>query len=143
MHKTSAQKQALRTTIKSERSTRVRRALIGIFEKTQQPLSVPELLEQLEKYDINANKTTVYRQLAALQKKDILKEIPIAGHALHYELAKGQAHHHHLICVNCHRKQNISITEDVARHERTIKKKHSFAVTHHSLEFYGYCKQCQ
>lgn len=125
------------------RQTPVSRALHDIFGKTPQPLSVTELLEQLARHGLVANKTTIYRQLSALCKKGIVKEIPIAGHALHYELVAAKQHHHHLICINCHRKQDISITEDFKRHERSIKKKQGFAVTHHSLEFYGYCQQCQ
>lgn len=126
-----------------QRFTRVRRSLLALFEKTAHPLSVPELLEQLKKDGVSANKTTIYRQLDSLREKGIIKEIPIAGHALHYELATQKNHHHHLICVTCHRKQDISVTEDFKRHERSIKKKQQFDITHHSLEFYGYCKHCR
>lgn len=128
---------------KIERSTRVRRSLLALFERAPHPLSVPEIIEQLVGEGIAANKTTIYRQLESLQAKGIVQEIPIAGHALHYELAKQKSHHHHLICIKCHRKQDIHIDEDFKRHERSIKKNQQFAVTHHSLEFYGYCKKCQ
>ncbi len=127
---------------KGERLTDIRRALIEIFSAATEPLSVPMLLLKLEKKQLFANKTSVYRQLAALQEHGLIHEINLANRAKHYELIPDD-HHHHLVCLKCKQVEDVSFEEDIVRQEKYINRHHGFKVVRHDLEFFGFCAKCQ
>jgi Fe2+ or Zn2+ uptake regulation protein len=124
-----------------ERETALRKAVVGILERNKEPISTQEILEKLTAKKLSANKTTVYRQLATLVEYGLVREIRLADRSVRYEL--GDDHHHHLVCTNCHRVEDISFNEDLERQEAIIKRTKKFKVTHHALEFFGLCKKCQ
>lgn len=125
-----------------ERLTAVRHALIEILSHSHKPLSVQELLKSLSKKKITVNKTTVYRQLAAMMRSYIIEEVRLTDRSVRYELAESR-HHHHLVCLKCHKIEDVSFDEDFKRQEKIIKKKTGFTITQHSLEFFGMCAVCQ
>ena len=59
-----------------------------------------------------------------------------------YESAVGRHHHDHLICKRC---QTIIEFEDdrIEALQQAVAKLHGFLVTHHKLELYGLCADCQ
>jgi Fe2+ or Zn2+ uptake regulation protein len=126
-----------------ERITAVRTAVLAILTKEEHPLSVQDLLNKLAKRHLRANKTTVYRQLETLTAKQIVREIRFADRTVRYELARDNDHHHHLVCLNCGKTEDISFKEDIERQEKSIMKQKKFKVLEHSLEFFGLCHACQ
>jgi Fur family transcriptional regulator, ferric uptake regulator len=60
---------------------------------------------------------------------------------LRYELA-GKEHHHHLVCENCGKIEDV-LSRVIPALEEEIKNKHKFLVKRHSLEFFGLCEDCQ
>ena len=60
-----------------ERKTTVSTMLLEILKSSSDPVSVSDILNQLEKGQLNPNKTTIYRQLEKLKEKQIVLEIPI------------------------------------------------------------------
>ncbi len=126
-----------------ERMTPIRRTLLGLFVKNPHPISALELLVQLNKRSFKANKTTVYRQLATLQRYGIVHEVRLADRSVRYELAVSKRHHHHLVCVECRKVEDVSFAEDLERQAKIIKKTKKFTVLQHSLEFFGVCARCQ
>ncbi len=125
-----------------ERLTAVRHALIEILSHSHKPLAVQELLKALDKKRLSANKTTVYRQLAAMMRSNVIEEVRLTDRSVRYELAENK-HHHHLVCLKCHKIEDVSFDEDFGRQEKIIKKKTGFTITQHSLEFFGLCAECQ
>lgn len=128
---------------KGERITTVRKALIETLSTSSHPLSVQEILAVLKKKNINANKTTVYRQLELLQYHETVREVRFNDRSARYELAIGDDHHHHLVCIKCRKTEDVSFDEDLERHEKIIMQKNKFKVLQHSLEFFGLCAKCQ
>lgn len=128
---------------KGERITAVRKAIIEILSAADQPMSVANLLEQLKKKKLEVNKTTVYRQLELLLYHDTVREIRFHDRSARYELAFGNDHHHHLVCIKCHKTEDVSFEEDLERQEKVILQKNKFKVLQHSLEFFGLCSRCQ
>ncbi len=125
-----------------QRLTDIRRALIDIFSVASEPLSVQTLLSKLARKKLAANKTTVYRQLAALQENGLIHEVNFADRTKRYELTPDN-HHHHLICLKCKQVADVSFKEDIARQEKYILRHHGFKVERHALEFFGRCAKCQ
>lgn len=125
------------------RNTPIRTALLEILDKHAEPLSTQDLLKFLNGRGLKANKTTVYRQLETLVHFGIISEIHFADRTKRYELANESGHHHHLVCVQCQRIEDVSFPSDLETHEKTIWKNNKFKVLQHSLEFFGVCHTCQ
>ena len=125
------------------KATRTQKAILTIFEKNHLPLTESELQAKLSKSDIVVNKTTVYRQLAHLKEHDFIKEIDFGDGKKRFELNSNDRHHHHLVCTNCKMVDDIKIDNDVISIERAISKARNFKIMHHSLEFFGLCKNCK
>ena len=125
-----------------ERITPVRRALIAVLSKTQEPQTQQELLRQLKKKGFKVNKTTVYRQLEALEKNGIIFAVHFTDRNKRYELMDENGHHHHLVCLKCGCIEDAILMSDLKQQEKTILKKHKFKVLRHTLEFFGICGRC-
>ncbi|MCX6779609.1 MAG: transcriptional repressor [Candidatus Magasanikbacteria bacterium] len=125
-----------------ERITPIRRALLENFCNHPKPQTPQELLSYLEKKGLMANKTTVYRQLEILVQLGLIKEINFSDRSKRYEMASKE-HHHHLICQNCKKVEDINLDNDLDKQEKKIWQKHHFKVLQHSLEFFGLCSKCQ
>lgn len=128
---------------KGERLTPVRRALLDVLVKKAEPISVPTLMQALKKRGYVANKTTLYRQLEALENLGVIRAIHFTERAIRYELVKVGDHHHHLVCTSCDKIQDIAFDEKISNYEKTILKKKKFKVLWHALEFFGLCTVCQ
>lgn len=125
-----------------ERITPIRRALLENFCNYSKPQTPQELLSYLEKNGLMANKTTVYRQLEIFVQIGLIQEINFSDRSKRYEIASKE-HHHHLVCQNCKKIEDINLGNDLTKQEKKIWKKHHFKVLQHSLEFFGLCNKCQ
>lgn len=128
---------------RGERITPISAALLDIFVKEFKPLSTVEILDELKKRKIPANKTTVYRQIEKFLKNDLLYEVRFEDRKKRYELSHGDKHHHHLVCLKCGGIQDVDLPADLEEQEKQIFKKTKFKVLRHSLEFFGLCSNCQ
>jgi Fur family ferric uptake transcriptional regulator len=124
------------------RNTKTRDALISIFESHTSPLSVPDIMEQLAQKNISVNKTTVYREIEKLVNHAMIKPIHFGDQKIRYEIAHRE-HHHHIMCVQCKRVDDVQLTRDLLSQEKTIAKSMNYKILDHSLEFFGVCKTCQ
>lgn len=125
------------------RNTRARQNLIKIFNNSRRPLSVRDIIAALKKAGLSPNKTTVYRQIEKLTELRFIKKLRINDGGFSYELNNARDHHHHIICNNCEKIQDVIFAADLARQERTIARKTNFSEINHNLEFYGICSDCR
>lgn len=124
------------------RLTKTRRVLIDIFFSTPTPLSASQLLSALEKRAVFVNKTTIYRELERLEKIGILEHVQLNNRSRYYELAF-ENHHHHLICMQCEKIEDVDFSEEELRkEEEKVRKSRKFTILRHSLEFFGLCQHC-
>jgi Fur family ferric uptake transcriptional regulator len=121
-------------------STRVRQAVVHVISEQKYPIDVSAILSSLEAHAIKADKVTVYRILDLLAEKDLVSRVEFQEGKFRYEIAGKD--HHHLICSNCGKIDDISDTWITAL-EKDIAKKRKFHVLQHKLEFYGICAACQ
>ena len=125
-----------------ERMTVARREIIRAFTRSSSPLSAVAILEILKTKEILANKTTVYRELKFLAKKNIVQTIQFDERKRRYELSPDE-HRHHLICTNCKRIDDVVVSHDLDTVKQRLKDQKKFKVERHALEFYGVCEMCQ
>lgn len=126
---------------KGYRFSKVREGIVTILGGACEGYSAPDILVRLAKKGIAANKTTVYRELAMLEKEGIVKVLHFGENKKRYELTCDN-HHHHVICISCYTVREVVMDGDLERREKDIEKKQGFTILHHSLEFYGVCSKC-
>ncbi len=119
--------------------TPARVATMQLFESHDTPLDAQHLIDHLQK-DLGIDRVTVFRIINAFVEKGLLRKVEFGEGKARYELNKGE--HHHLICEQCGKIEDISDC-NIGELEKDIKKKKGFLVRQHSLEFFGLCKDCQ
>ncbi len=113
-----------------------------LLVKRNKPLSVIDIQSALAQKVVHAHITTVYRELALLQKEGFVIEVQFGENKKLYELTPTD-HHHHLVCLSCNDVQDIILDNDLDAAEHLINRTTRFKVTSHSLEFFGTCATCQ
>lgn len=124
------------------RLTRARQSIVDLLTTSNAPLSLADIKKDLEKKDVKADRTTIYREVLFLKGKRMLCEIPIGGGKRGYKVCQDN-HHHHLICIRCHRVEPIVFRKTLLSQQNEISRRKDFKVLDHLLEFYGLCGDCQ
>ena len=122
------------------RLTRIRTAMVKILFDENRPLTSSAIQTQLSSLGVEANRTTVYRELLFLLERNIVKRVQFTDHKMHYEICV--EHHHHLVCIKCNKVIEIVLGEHLEEQEKEIYGRENFKVISHSLEFYGLCGNC-
>lgn len=124
------------------RRTRVRQAVLAFFAAQKSPLGIPNIVLALQQRGISVNKTSVYRELATLERAGIVSPVSFGDGIIRYELARKE-HHHHAVCLSCRSVLEIPLSNEIEKIEKRIAVKTQFHVQRHELEFFGMCKKCQ
>ena len=126
-----------------QRYTPRRRALVDLLAEIDQPLTIPQLLEQRR----DMAQSSVYRNLAVLERARVVHRIVTADEFARYELAEDLTeHHHHLICASCGDVTDFTVPEAVEQDLEAalakVAKRTGFKVTDHRLDLVGTCPRC-
>ncbi len=122
--------------------TGARRAIVEALCEGGQPFTVAELGARLAERRVRADKTTVYREIRFLRERGLIEQVQFGDRVKRYEF-RGDAHHHHLVCVECGNVVDVPLENDLSREERTIARRTGFSVIRHALEFFGVCPSCR
>lgn len=124
------------------RSTDQRRLIVETFFQSPNHISIEELLTQVRVQDTRIGYATVYRTLKLLTECGVAFERKFGDGLTRYELADDDAHHDHLICLEC---GEITEFEEpkIDALEEAIAKRHGFILKSHKHEMYGVCGTCQ
>lgn len=122
--------------------TKARRLIIEILLNSSSPISVLDILAAFDSLKIPVNKTTVYREVSFLKAQQIVTEIDLGEGKKRYEL-NTDTHHHHIVCINCEKIEDIPFEKDIHLQEEKIEKNINFKILNHNLEFFGLCQSCQ
>lgn len=123
------------------KKTPTRMAILALFHKTSMPLDADSILSHLEEKNIKSDRVTVYRTLNTLTDYSILRRVEFGEGKFRFELAS-LPHHHHLICTNCGRIEDINEC-GVEEIEEKLQKRTGFLIKQHNAEFFGLCAKCQ
>ncbi len=122
------------------RATPGRLSLLQVLHAADAPLAIPEILKRLKGA---IDQATIYRALESLSEVGIVRRVDMHHAHAHYELTTGSKHHHHLICKQCGKIEDVKHCDVSAVEAHIIKKSKSFRlIEDHSLEFFGICKTC-
>ncbi|OHA07152.1 MAG: hypothetical protein A3J10_01840 [Candidatus Sungbacteria bacterium RIFCSPLOWO2_02_FULL_54_10] len=121
------------------RATPARLAVLALMEKSKHPLSTQGLIEKMAK---DVDQATVYRIVHDLVGRGIIRQVDLRHNHAHYERADAKDHHH-LICMQCGRMQDITGCGVEHMYKGILQAANWCAqVRQHALEFYGVCKTC-
>jgi Fur family ferric uptake transcriptional regulator len=124
----------------SFKKTPARLAISEFFFNAKLPVDVEQIIQHLRSKKLETNKVTVYRILDFMLKNQIIDRVEFGEGKYRYELKKN--HHHHLICTNCGKIEDVEANV-VEKLEKEIQEDKKFKVQSHSLEFFGLCFNCQ
>lgn len=124
----------------SIKSTPAASAVLSILANRQTPIDINVLIDELKAKNISVNPATIYRIINKFYEKGIVSRIELGEGKYRYELQKDD--HHHLICTNCGRIEDVE-DKFMDKIEKEIRSKTGFLIKSHSLEFFGLCKNCQ
>lgn len=122
------------------KATAPRVALLTALRQTRRPVTVETLYRQVNKRDVSL--ATTYRTVEEFARVGLASKVDLDhGHA-HYEYADPRRHHHHVVCTDCGRVEDVAVPHD--HHIVTkISKKTHFTIQRHAMEFFGLCQACQ
>ena len=126
-----------------KRMTRTRLAVLSVLESTKYPLSPAELYARLKRRKIAIDPVTIYRNLNALKSIGLVRQLKLhQEEQFRYEMKEGREHHHHIRCRNCGRIEDLLLCP-LKKLTAMIERETRYVVGDHSLEFSGWCPQCQ
>ena len=126
-----------------QRYTANRRVLVETLLAAGGPVSIGDLL--LRKGSVP--QSSAYRNLAVLEQADVVRRIITDDDFARFELDEGLTeHHHHLVCSNCGRIEDVEVPADVerslGRSLDRLAKGAGFASVGHRLDLLGLCRSC-
>ncbi len=83
---------------------------------------------------------TVYRNLAILVEQGLVIRMPFKNGFDRFDA--NTLAHHHLICENCGKVEDISLPA-LAEIDKIAAKSNEFKILRHRIEFYGICRNCR
>jgi len=109
-------------------------AFLGSIEK---PVSIKEIHKSIGSKLLD--QATIYRTLEIFKTLDVVVPVDFGDGKQRFELKFGH-HHHHMVCTNCEKIEDIQINDHswIAK----ILKEKKFEVKNHSFEFFGLCNNC-
>lgn len=124
------------------KSTRRRGDVLQILEANSRPVTAEHIFLDLKEKGVNISLSTVYRILDVLVAKEIVLKINSSEtDSAMFELNR-KIHRHYLVCLGC-RKMIPVENCPLGGLEKRLEQETGFAVTGHSLEIYGYCRECR
>src|SRR5210317_688670 len=119
--------------------TKPRLNILNFLNKNHGPFCAEEIHNNIgvDQCDL----ATIYRCLSTFELKGLIKKCYFGDDLVRYEINDPEKHHHHLICKNCKKVENVGscFLEGV---DKLLSDK-GYIKIEHNLEFFGICPNCQ
>ncbi len=127
---------------KGLRMTRQRRLIASIMLESDDHLSIEQLYLSVHSRDSNVGYATIYRTLKLLTECGLALSSHFGDGAARFESAVARDHHDHMICTACDKIIEFE-NEEIERLQEKACDELKFEMTHHRMEIYGLCEECQ
>lgn len=125
-----------------QRMTRQRSAVADALRGQDEFRSAQQLHELLRTKGEQIGLATVYRTLAALADSGAVDVLRTNDGEHVYRRCLGSGHHHHLVCRQCGRAEEIE-GPGVESWAEQVGATHSFTEIEHTIELTGVCADCR
>ena len=125
------------------RLTAPRRAVAMLVAERASHFTADELVTAARRRRLGVGRATVFRALELFVDLGVVErvDLPTGEHA-YVACTPGGAHHHHIVCSSCGRASDVEDCGLQAAVERAGNET-GYEVTHHRLELFGICPDCQ
>jgi Fur family ferric uptake transcriptional regulator len=122
------------------RTTSKRRLIVHHFFNAHAHISLDELLGVVNRDDPAIGYATVYRTMKMLVKSGLAAEYSFGDGFTRFEPVHQDAHHDHLICIECGQIQEFEepMIEEL---QRRVAAQLNFRILDHKCELYGICSR--
>lgn len=121
--------------------TEPRLLILQALQSGRVHVTAQEVYEQVLKIDDTVGFATVYRFLRKLSETGHVTEVRMGGMPARYELTP-KKHHDHMTCTHCGKICEFE-NQKIENLQSTVADSLGFVLTHHVLELYGICPDCQ
>jgi Fur family ferric uptake transcriptional regulator len=121
--------------------TNQRMAILKSLHEGRRHITAQELFEKVIKIHSEIGFATVYRFLKTLTEGHFVTEVRMGGLPARYELTP-KGHHDHLTCEMCGKIVEFE-NRAIEQLQEKVAQQFGFKLTHHVLELYGTCSDCQ
>jgi len=122
--------------------TNARLAVLQVLEDGGGHMTSTQVIEAVTHQDANIGRASVFRTLELFTALAIIRPTYIDSSATPTYVLMPNGHHHHIVCVHCHRViefDNCGLQQ--LAHQ--LEERYGFRLTGHLLEFFGLCAECQ
>jgi Fur family ferric uptake transcriptional regulator len=123
------------------RLTSQRALILEIISQGRGHLDADEVYRLARERQPSISLSTVYRNLQALKKLGLVKELHFDESHHHYE-AKPSSEHHHLVCLGCGKIVEFGCQLSQKLMQEIARKK-GFEITGVEVHMTGYCAKCR
>ena len=124
------------------RTTRQKQLIMSVLREAAVPLTAGEIYARCVQRQPTLAKSTVYRNLEAMQGRGEVSAGLLENGERLYAAAEPHAHKHYMICKGCNAMVDLPACPLHALEEE-IAGAAGFTVTDHVIQLYGYCKDCR
>ncbi len=118
-----------------------RMAILDLLARSGSFVSPEEVRQKLQEKFASIGLPTVYRNLDELAAGGIIAKIIHPNRQLYYYLCPNSDHHHHFVCLSCHKVMDLEICS-VKELEDEIIDQIKGKVISHILQVNGLCGSC-
>ncbi len=122
--------------------TKQRGAILEVFLKTEDHLSVEDLYRIAKRKDKTIGQATVFRTLKLLCEADLAKKIDLGDKKKRFEHKYKHSHHDHLYCVECGKIIEFQDSQ-IEKLQEGVCRKNKFRPLSHTLRIKGLCQGCK
>ena len=124
------------------RITPARRILLQfILDNNNRQVPLKELYQTIEKQIPGFDRSSIYRNLEAFKKLEIIQELSLPNGKV-YQYLLDRKLHHFFICKICG-KSHRGNQDLFSRIEQALRDIHGFSKANLSVVFYGVCTKCE
>jgi Fe2+ or Zn2+ uptake regulation protein len=128
---------------REQRYTDGRRRIVEVLAGAGAPVTLPELLAG----NAELAQSSAYRNLAVLEEAGVVRRLVHGADHAYFELAEDLTeHHHHLICEQCGRVQDVAlggaIESSLDDALTGLGRERGFTPRRHTIDIYGFCSNC-
>lgn len=124
------------------RITRGRRLVLESLGRTERPISPYAIHDLLVAQGEAVDTVSIYRTLETLENAGLVHRVAFSGGYLPCRLEDHPGCHHHLICRECGRVEEVDCPGMAAVEQSAAADSH-FRIERHLVEFVGLCPACQ
>lgn len=123
------------------RQTKQKQFILDILKNSDRPMSINDIYIAITKELPSIAKSTIYRNIDALLKQNLIDKYYLADNELFYQIKdSAHDHKHYVICDQCKRMFDLPLCPI---HEiEDAMEKEGFMISEHYIQITGTCKDC-